>query len=75
MQGERAQMVFTDPPYNVPIDGHVGGAGAIKHREFVMGSGEMNAADSPTFCGRPFGISFIIASMDQSILSVWTGGI
>jgi DNA modification methylase len=38
---ERAQMVFTDPPYNVPIDGHVGGSGAIRHREFVMASGEM----------------------------------
>ena len=39
--GERARMVFTDPPYNVPIDGHVGGSGATKHREFVMASGEM----------------------------------
>ena len=38
---ERAQMVFTDPPYNVPIDGHVGGSGTIRHREFVMASGEM----------------------------------
>ena len=25
--GEQAQMVFTDPPYNVPIDGHVSGLG------------------------------------------------
>ena len=25
MGGEKAEMVFTDPPYNVPIDGHVGG--------------------------------------------------
>ena len=38
---ERAQMVFTDPPYNVPIAGHVGGSGAIRHREFIMASGEM----------------------------------
>jgi hypothetical protein len=38
---ERAQMVFTDPPYNVPIDGHVGGLGTVKHREFAMASGEM----------------------------------
>ncbi len=38
---ERAQMVFTDPPYNVPIHGHVCGAGATQHREFVMASGEM----------------------------------
>ena len=34
-------MVFTDPSYNVPIDGHVGGSGAIRHREFIMASGEM----------------------------------
>jgi hypothetical protein len=31
MDGSLAQMVFTDPPYNVPIQGHVGGSGAIKH--------------------------------------------
>jgi DNA modification methylase len=41
LANDRAHMVFTDPPYNVPIDGHVGGRGAIKHREFVMASGEM----------------------------------
>lgn len=27
-----AQMVFTDPPYNVPIAGHVCGLGEIQHR-------------------------------------------
>ena len=25
MEGEQARMVFTDPPHNVPIDGHAGG--------------------------------------------------
>ena len=35
-------MVFTDPPYNVPIDGHVCGAGAVQHREFAMAAGEMS---------------------------------
>jgi hypothetical protein len=39
---DRAQMVFTDPPYNVRVDGHAGGKGAIKHREFSMASGEMS---------------------------------
>ena len=38
---EMAQMVFSDPPYNVPIDGHVSGLGNVKHREFAMGAGEM----------------------------------
>jgi DNA modification methylase len=43
MRGERAAFVFTDPPYNVRIDGHVCGSGAIRHREFAMASGEMSA--------------------------------
>lgn len=38
---EQADFVFTDPPYNVRIDGHVSGLGSIKHREFAMASGEM----------------------------------
>lgn len=42
MDGETARMVFTDPPYNVPIDGHVGNSGKIQHREFAMASGEMS---------------------------------
>lgn len=42
MGEERAEMVFTDPPYNVPIDGHVGGLGKTRHREFAMASGEMS---------------------------------
>ena len=43
---EHASMVFTDPPYNVPIDGHASGLGAVHHRPFPMASGEM---DSPQF--------------------------
>jgi hypothetical protein len=42
LDGEKARMCFTDPPYNVPIDGHVGGLGSIKHRAFAMASGEMS---------------------------------
>jgi DNA modification methylase len=40
----RAAMVFTDPPYNVRIAGHVSGKGGIQHREFAMASGEMSQA-------------------------------
>ena len=43
MEGEEADIVFTDPPYNVPISGHVSGMGRIKHREFLMASGEMTS--------------------------------
>jgi hypothetical protein len=49
MAGASAQMVFTDPPYNVPIDGHVSGLGKVKHREFVMASGEMSEAEFTLF--------------------------
>jgi DNA modification methylase len=42
MTGQQAEMVITDPPFNVPIDGHASGRGRIHHREFVMGSGEMS---------------------------------
>ena len=41
MGNERAQMIFTDPPYNVPIDGNVCGLGKVRHREFGMACGEM----------------------------------
>ena len=54
MDGELAQMVFTDPPYNVPIDGHVGGSGAIKHREFAMASGEMSVDQFTSFLTKAF---------------------
>lgn len=49
LKGEPAQMVITDPPYNVAIDGHVCGTGAIKHKEFAMASGEMTQAEFTAF--------------------------
>jgi len=42
MGGERADVGFTDPPYNVKINGHVSGGGRVKHREFAEASGEMS---------------------------------
>jgi DNA modification methylase len=49
MGKKKAAMVFTDPPYNVPIEGNVSGLGAIHHREFAMASGEMNEAEFTGF--------------------------
>ena len=48
MQGERAAMVFTDPPYNVRVSS-IQGRGKIKHVEFVVGSGEMSPAQFTKF--------------------------
>ena len=42
LQGETVDLIFTDPPYNVPIDGHVSGLGKHQHREFAFASGEMS---------------------------------
>jgi DNA modification methylase len=66
MNGEKAQMVFTDPPYNVPIDGHVGGLGATKHREFAMGVGEMTKAEFTEFLRRTF-VNLKTYTVDGSI--------
>jgi DNA modification methylase len=49
LEGRRAQMVFTDPPYNVRIDRNVCGLGSVKHDEFVMASGEMSQAEFTEF--------------------------
>jgi DNA modification methylase len=49
MGPERAAIVFTDPPYNVPIEGHASGLGTIHHRPFPMASGEMNEAEFTAF--------------------------
>ena len=49
---ERAAMVFTDPPYNVEINGHASGLGAIRHRPFPMASGEMDKAAFAAFLGQ-----------------------
>lgn len=49
MGGDCASVVFTDPPYNVKIDGHVCGSGAVKHREFAMAAGEMDAGTFTAF--------------------------
>ena len=54
LDGEEAQLVFTDPPYNVPIDGHVSGLGKNKHRDFAMASGEMSEAQFTGFLTKVF---------------------
>ena len=53
---DRAQIVIADPPYNVPIDGYVGGLGKHKHREFAMASGEMTSAQFTAFLTGSFAL-------------------
>lgn len=56
MTNRRAQLVFTDPPYNVRIDGHVSGNGRIKHREFAQAAGEMTSAEFTRFLTNSCGL-------------------
>jgi DNA modification methylase len=49
LEGAKAEFVFTDPPYNVVVDGNICGLGRIRHREFAMGSGEMSEAEFTAF--------------------------
>lgn len=51
---KKANMIFTDPPYNVKVDGHVCGSGKIKHKEFAMASGEMTSEQFKEFLETAF---------------------
>ena len=66
LDGEKAQLVFTAPPYNVKIEGHVSGLGAAKHREFTMASGEMTEAEFAGFLKLVFA-NLVEASINGSI--------
>jgi DNA modification methylase len=62
---KKAQMVFTDPPYNVAI-ANVSGLGKVKHREFAMASGEMSPGEFTNFLNEAF-VHFVDFSSDGSL--------
>ena len=66
MGEERAATVFTDPPYNVPIDGHTSGLGAIHHRPFPMACGEMGTDEFTAFLAAALG-NLATFSVDGSV--------
>jgi len=53
LAGKRAQLVLTDPPYNLRAR-EIGGRGAIKHRNFVMAAGEMSQSQFTDFLSAVF---------------------
>lgn len=57
MGDSSAQMVFTDPPFNVKIDGHVGGLGSVHHRPFQMAVGEMSKPEFVRFLTTALGLT------------------
>jgi len=56
MGEEKADMVFTDPPYNVKINGHVCGKGVNRHKEFAMADGELSESEFTNFLSQNFGL-------------------
>ncbi len=70
MAGERARMVLTDPPYNVPIAGHVRGKGSRGFEEFAFASGEMSVAEFRRFLGEAFG-QMVRMSVDGAVHMVF----
>lgn len=63
MDGKKADLIFTDPPFNVPIEGHVSGRRDNKnkqakprHAEFAMASGEMSSVEFTKFLERSLGL-------------------
>jgi len=67
MREDRAAVGFTDPPYNVPIAGHVSGGGKVTHREFTEAVGEMNEAEFTSFLTE----AFTLASSYSKPGAVW----
>ena len=47
LMAEKADIIVTDPPYNVKISGHV--RSGEKYREFAMASGEMSQSEFSQF--------------------------
>jgi DNA modification methylase len=66
LDGHQVNIVFTDPPYNVPIKGHVTGNGTIQHREFQMAGGEMSIDQFTAFL-KQVCVNLVDASTDGSI--------
>ena len=66
MADEAARMVFTDPPYNVPIKGNVSGLGKVRHDDFAMACGEMSKDGFTRFLNTSFK-NMAAHSMDGSI--------
>jgi DNA modification methylase len=64
MDEERAQLVITDPPYNVRVAGNV--SSSDRHGEFVMASGEMSSSEFTEFLTAAFA-NLIRFSCDGSI--------
>ena len=65
--GERAQLIFTDPPYGCKIEGNVSGLGKVRHQNFVMGAGETSLAE--------FGLSLLRPAFKAMAVNAQAGAL
>ena len=72
LAGKKADLVCTDPPYNVPIAGHVSGRGRVRHRDFAMACGEMTDPQFEEFLGASLG-SAVEISRDGALHYIFMG--
>jgi DNA modification methylase len=66
MATEQAAMVFSDPPYNLAIEGNVSGLGTIRHQDFAMASGEMDQGQFIAFLAQALSL-FTRHSVDGAV--------
>ncbi|MBN9545432.1 MAG: ParB N-terminal domain-containing protein [Alphaproteobacteria bacterium] len=66
-----ATMTFADPPWNLPVNGHISGRGKIQHREFAQGSGEMSREEFQDFMNTAFE-TFTFWNGDGALLYICT---
>jgi DNA modification methylase len=70
LEGQSADLVLTDPPFNCRIDGNVSGLGKVRHEEFAMASGEMSEVEFTEFLSNFLGHAKA-RSKDGAILFVF----
>ncbi|CAN1539083.1 COG0863 DNA modification methylase [Sphingomonadaceae bacterium] len=54
---EEAGLIFTDPPYNVPIKRNVSGKGKVRHDNFTLAAGELSEAEFTLFLETSLGLA------------------
>ncbi|MHA6724187.1 site-specific DNA-methyltransferase [Sphingomonas sp. RS2018] len=70
LDGDRAHLIFTDPPYNCAIAGNVSGLGKVKHDNFVMGVGEQSMPEFAHTLLRPVFRCIVANAMPGAIAFV-----
>lgn len=69
MSGVSASLVLTDPPYNVPVQGHVRVTGKTRHKEFGMASGEMTEAEFTDFLSSALGNALSVSARGAIVMT------